>query len=386
MKGHLFMALSASILATSSPSSDGWEATGAHEAQEVDLTYKTPKNEGVPGWRPGYSRPSLVDFHAHVMPSALPRLRRVMSEAGIHTIVNLSGGSQGRGLEVSVEMSRQVPGLVHFYNPDWRSRHLPGFGVREADKLERAVRDHGFRGLKISKALGLYLGDRDGRRLPVDWSELDPLWERAGELGIPVSIHTSDPAAFWEPLDGSNERFEELILHPSWSFAGPRFPSRQRLLFERNNVIERHPRTIFVCVHMANNPEDLDQVDGWLDAFPNMWVDTSARVPELGRHDPARVRAFFSKHRSRILFGTDLGIGEDGLMLGSSGGESPTMDDVLPFYVAHYRYLEGSERDIPTPTPIQGDWSMDAIGLDDDVLSDIYYRNAERLLSRRSSR
>lgn len=381
-KSRLILALVLPLGLLFSQGVKGGDPPRGDPAKATEINNKRRNGGGGEPWRSGYSRPSIVDFHAHVMPSGVPRLQRVMSEVGIHKIVNLSGGSQGRGLEVSVQMSRQVPGLIHFYNPDWRTRHLDGFGHREADKLEQAVRTHGFRGLKISKALGLYLGDVTGERIPVDWEALDPLWSRAGELGIPVAIHTSDPAAFWEPLDGSNERFEELIIHPSWSFADSRFPSRERLLFERNNVIARHPQTIFVCVHVANSPEDLDLVDGWLDAFPNMRIDTSARVPELGRHAPERVRAFFTKHRKRILFGTDLGLGADGLMLGSTGRESPTMEDVKPFYRAQFRYFEGSERDIPTPTPIQGDWSLDAIGLDDEVLSDIYYRNAERLLGR----
>ena len=151
------------------------------DVQRIEKESKSPDAPIEAIWRPGYVRSPLVDFHTHVMPSGLGRLRRVMLETGVNTIVNLSGGSPGRGLEVSVTMSRHLPELLHFYNPDWRTRHRPGFGVREADKLEQAVREHGFRGLKISKALGLYLSDQTGARIPVDWGELDPLWARAGK-------------------------------------------------------------------------------------------------------------------------------------------------------------------------------------------------------------
>jgi predicted TIM-barrel fold metal-dependent hydrolase len=385
MNRPVILSLLVSMVLLWPPGQNGVGKAPTSAVQRNETKREFPDTPIEATWRPGYVRPALVDFHTHVMPSGLARLGRVMLETGVHTIVNLSGGSPGRGLEASVSMSRHFPELLHFYNPDWRTRHRSGFGAREADKLEQAVREHGFRGLKISKALGLYLSDETGARLPVDWEELDPLWARAGELGVPVAIHTGDPKAFWEPLDGSNERFEELILHPSWSFAGPEFPARERLFVERNNVIAKHPRTTFVCVHVANNPEDLEQVGAWLDAFPNMWIDTSARLPELGRHDPARVRAFFTRHRSRIVFGTDLGIGAEGLMLGSSGKETPTMADVAPFYRTHFRYFESTERDVPTPTPVQGDWSLDAIGLDESVLEDIYHRNAERLLGLRPS-
>ena len=120
-------------------------------------------------------------------------------------------------------------------------------------------------------------------------------------------------------------------------------------------------------------------VDQWLDAWPNLVVDLSARIPEVGRHDPARVGAFFEKHHRRILFGTDLGVGAHGLMLGSTGPEPSTMEDVAPFYQRHYRFLESSERDLVHPTPIQGDWSIDGVGLDAKVLKAIYHLNAERL-------
>jgi predicted TIM-barrel fold metal-dependent hydrolase len=278
-------------------------------------------------------------------------------------------------------MQRHFPGIVHFYNPAWKERDRPGFGVAEAKRLREAVTRSGFKGLKISKALGLYLDTRDGKRIPVDWPELDPLWEEAGKLGVPVSIHTGDPKAFWQPVTPDNERYEELAVHPSWSFAGPEFPSREQLLAERDRVLERHRGTTFVCVHFGNNPEDLDYVDKLLDRHPNAVLDTAARLGEIGRHPADQVRAFFTKHKARILFGTDLGMSARGIMLGSGGAVPPTMADVKPFYDAHWRFFEGSEAKIAHPTPIQGRWTIDAIGLPDDVLDHLYFKNAERLLN-----
>ena len=85
------------------------------------------------------------------------------------------------------------------------------------------------------------------------------------------------------------------------------------------------------------------------------------------------------KFRDRILFGTDLGVGAGHLMLGSTGPEPATMEDVQPFYDSHYRYLETGERDLRHPTPIQGDWTIDGIGLDEMTLQAIYHQNAERI-------
>lgn len=353
--------------------SDGHPATDAASA---------PENQAAagPAWRPGWERPPVIDVHTHIMPHGLARLAQVVEDNGLGLVVNLSGGSVEQAWEVSRLMRKRFPAVVSFYNPDWKKRDLPDFGAREAAALERAVRQYGLRGLKVSKALGLYLRDAAGERIPVDWPGLDPLWRKAGDLGIPVAIHTSDPRAFWEPATPDNERYAELALHPSWSFHGPEWPSREQLLAERDRVLARHPDTTFICVHLGNNPEDLDYVDRLLDTYPNALVDTSARVGEIGRHPPAAVRAFFIKHKERVLFGTDLGLGQTGIMLGSSGEVPPTMEDVKPFYDAHWRFFEGNERGIPHPTPIQGAWPVDAIDLPDDVLHALYHGNAERVL------
>jgi predicted TIM-barrel fold metal-dependent hydrolase len=325
-------------------------------------------------------RPAVIDVHAHVMPSGLQHLSKIMKTNGVEIMVNLSGGSNVRAFQVRKQMSEIVPGLLHFYTPAWRERIQPGFGAREAAKLEVAVSTFGYRGLKIAKALGLYLSDELGHRIPVDWPELDPLWAKAGRLGVPVAIHTSDPRAFWEPADPLNERYEELSLHPNWSFYGPEYPSRELLLDERDRVIERHPGTTFICVHLANSPEDLEVVDRLLRRHSNVMLDISARVPEIGRHDPKRVREFFITHQDRILFGTDLGLSRQGLMLGSTGSDTPTLEDVKPFFDAHYEFLETDTVDLRHPTPVQGDWSIDGIGLPTEVLQKVYRDNALRVL------
>jgi len=246
--------------------------------------------------------------------------------------------------------------------------------------LEQAVKRYGFKGLKIPKVLGLYLKDRDGHRVPVDWPELDPLWDMAGALGVPVAIHTADPRAFWLPPTPANERYEELSLHPRWSFYGPDWPDRMTLLGELENVFKKHPGTTFISVHFANNAEDLDYVERILDSYPNVMVDTAARLGEIGRHPPEKVRALFIKYKTRILFGTDIGLSARGIMLGSQGKEDPTPADIQPFYEAHWRFFEGHDRGIAHPTPVQGRWTIDAIDLPDDVLEHLYWRNAARIL------
>ena len=200
---------------------------------------------------------------------------------------------------------------------------------------------------------------------------------------MPVSIHVADPRAFWLPYDENNERWTELKDHRSWWFGdAAKYPPREELLAALDRVITRHPKTTFVCVHFANNSEDLDWVENALDAHPNMYADLAARIPELGRHAPEKVRRLFTKHADRILFATDFMV-YDKLILGSGGdADRPTDDDAMTFYKKCWRWLETDDRDWPHMTPIQGDWTISSIHLPPEVLRKIYFDNARRLLAR----
>lgn len=337
-----------------------------------------------PWHRPGRTQSAIIDFHGHLSLFGVDRIESVLDGIGIELMVNLSGGS-GRNNDQARFLSRMLAErldgrVIHFSNVAWEGCCDPAWAAREVESLRRARDDYGFRGLKIPKALGLSVTDASGALVAVDDPRLDPLWQAAGQLGMPVAIHIADPKAFWQPPTAANERFEELQAHPGWSWHGQPVPAWQALLDAGARMMARHPSTTFVAVHFGNAAEDIDQVDRLLTSLPHVWIDIAARVGEFGRHPPAKVREFFVQHQDRIVFGTDIGIADDHLMLGSNGAVEPTMADVLPFYDAHFRYLEGSAAQIDHPSPIQGRWKVDAIGLPDAVLDKVYRGNARRLL------
>ena len=140
-----------------------------------------------------------------------------------------------------------------------------------AKELERGF-EIGAQGLKVSKTLGLRARDKTGELIRVDDPRLDPIWAKCGELGIPVNIHTADPVAFWTPLDAKNERLIELMDHPQWVY-GPEFPHREELLKQRNAIVERHPNTHFVGLHVGGAPEDLEggRRGGWTSTRTSTW-------------------------------------------------------------------------------------------------------------------
>lgn len=321
-----------------------------------------------------------IDVHTHFGPEAADRAVRLLERHGIDVAVNLSGLYPGGGLEEQLAAAARHPGrIVVFTSPRWSlAREGPGYGARMADDLSRAAA-LGARGLKIQKVLGLGLRDASGKLVAVDDPELDPLFERAGELGLPVAIHTGDPIAFWRRPDAENERRAELDAHPEWSLWGKQVPSWQELHAALERRVARHPRTTFIAVHFGNAPERPDLVAAMLDRYPNLMIDTAARIPEIGRHPAEEMRRFFLRYQDRILFGTDLGVGRR-LTLGSGGREPPDDAEVERFFAASWRYFESADRGFPHPTPIQGDWTIDGVHLPPDVLEKVYRGNAARLL------
>jgi len=306
----------------------------------------------------------VIDIHNHL--GRLQNTKKYLEEmdkAGVWKCVSLDGRSRGDGykehLRVSNSVSRER--FLVFFRPDFSRIDEPDFGVKEAKKLEEAVR-MGVRGLKINKALGLSLRDKSGKLVPVDDPRIDPIWAKCGELGIPVMIHVSDPKAFFTPLDEHNERYDELGAHPNWLFYGDKYPSKEEILAQRNRMIARHPETIYIGAHMGTLPEELHQVGMWLDLYPNFYVDIDARISELGRQ-PYTARRFMLKYQDRVLFGTD----------------TPCNAEAYRIY---YRFLETDDEyfDPSGGHHLQGRWMIYGLHLPDEVLEKIYNKNALKIL------
>ncbi len=284
----------------------------------------------------------------------------MMEQMNIYGAVNLDGG-WGDLLKQALERyDRAFPGkFITFAWVDWEEIDQPGFGEKWAKELEEGYRN-GVRGLKIFKTLGLQFRDRNKKLILPDDPRLSPIWETCGKLGIPVLIHTADPVAFFEPLDEFNERYEELIDHPDWHFYGKDYPPFLNLMERLLRVVEQNPKTTFIGAHIMGYSENLGYVAKALDTYPNLYVDMTERISELGRQ-PYTARRFFLKYSDRILFGTDT--------------FSPNID----FYRKQFRFLETDDEYFAYGRN-QGRWNIYGIFLPDDVLQKVYSDNARRII------
>ena len=338
--------------------------SGCHHTSELERARAHPK----------------FDLHLHIAHGQVSRAATMMEREGVVGGVNLSGGPAGEGLEQSLAETQYAPHvkLLVFANVDWNGLGTPGWTEREVARLELAAKE-GAAGLKIFKTLGLGVRDSDGKLARVDDPRIAPIFEAAGRLHLPVAIHTGDPKAFFIPDSPQNERHEELSLHPNWSFARPGYPSWEELYAEFENVVRAHPQTTFIGLHFGNDPEEPFRVGQMLDRYPNLYVDVAARVGEIGRQDPKKLRALFIAHRDRIFFGTDWAVDDGHMVLGAGNGHPETLADLDTFFARTAEFFETDHARIAHPVPIQGHWTVDAIDLPDDVLQAVYTGNAMRL-------
>src|SRR5689334_21710636 len=368
MRALVFILLSIALAFPQDQSQIGYKSDPNAEQKKTILLkdFKPVSRLHVPTHKIEKAKYYVIDVHSHVNDAQgidehidPARVIQIMDATNVKTVVILTGMWGDKLQKVIDEMLKPHPGrFMVFTQIDWSKIDAPDFSQQMVKQIDDAV-SRGARGLKVLKDLGLGVRYKSGKLLAIDDPRLDPIWEECGRLGIPVSIHSADPEAFFYPTDGNNERYEELIENPSWSFYGSDFPSLQQLLEARNRVFARHPHTTFVSLHMGW-PENLDWVSQMLDRYPNVMVEFGAREAELGRQ-PRRTREFFLKYQDRIMFGTDNGMDEE-------------------MYRNNFRWLETTDEYFDYwGYPAQGRWKIYGLALPDSVLEKIYHANAERM-------
>lgn len=301
----------------------------------------------------------FIDIHNHqwrMGEGTLSKLLTEMDSLNMQILVNLSGRGGPRLKQMTDNVSSQ--GLndrfVVFTNINIRSIDEPDWTEETVKQLEFDVQN-GARGLKIFKSQGMSNTDSSGQRIPINDPRIDAVWAKCGELGIPVLIHSADPRSFWLPHDSLNERWLELKLRPGRK-RGPGNPaSWEQIISEQHDIFRKHPGTTFINAHFGWYANDLETLSELLEDIPNMYIEFGAVIAELGRQPRAALR-FFTKYQDRILFGKDAYNPEE--------------------YATYFRVLETEDEYFPYYKRYHAFWKMYGIGLPDEILKKIYYKNA----------
>lgn len=337
------------------------------EEYEPKSTLVVPQNPKVKSKYP------FIDVHNHQFAMGEKRentdkLIPDMDDLNMKVLVNLSG----RGWTSDFNKSTQqlidnkkngdlYPGrFVIFTNVDFNSINEPGWSEKAAKILEEDVKLRGAKGLKVYKNLGFSVKNTNGSLVPIDDPRIDAVWAKAGQLGIPVLIHSGDPASFWNPLDQYNERWLELKTHPGRKRdVGKGDYSFEQLIDQQHNIIRKHTNTTFISAHMGWFPNDLKKLDSLLTAMPNMYVEIGAVIAELGRQ-PRSGHNFFVKWQDRVLFGKDSWVPSE--------------------YATYFRVLETEDEYFQYHKKYHAFWPMYGMGLPDAVLKKVYYKNAIKII------
>ena len=314
----------------------------------------------------------FIDVHNHQWEmdsqEKVAKLVEGMDKLNMGLLVNLSGrggasdeAKSNATLYNQIELTKKnFPNrFAIFTNVDFSKMDEAGWTEKAVEKLTDDVKNHGAKGLKIYKNLGLNVKDNN-KLVPVDDPRIDPIWAKCGELGVPVIIHTADPAPFWQPVDSYNERWLELKTHKGRKRETSKGDfSWEQLIEQQHNVFRKHAKTTFINAHMGWYPNNLAKLDSLMDVFPNMYVEIGAVIAELGRQ-PKAAKKFFEKRQDKVLFGKDSYVPDE--------------------YETYFRVLESEDEYLPYHKKYHAFWRMYGIGLSDAILKKVYYKNALRII------
>jgi uncharacterized protein len=317
----------------------------------------------VPEHHPASASLPVIDVHTHVYAETPEEIREwveTMDRTGIDVTVVLTGAT-GEKFDL----------LTDLYLKAWPKRFQlfcglstenitnPEYPQKAAQELERCY-GMGARGVGELVDKGWGYGTTEETRLPREERlhpndpRLDLFWEKCAELELPVNLHIADHPSCWQPLGPEWERTPDFQV---FNLYGKDVPSYEELISMRDNVLEKHRDTTFILCHFSNLGNNLDRLAGDLEKHDNLYLDISARDYEIGRQ-PRTAGEFLKKYRSRIMFGTDMGRGQQ-------------------MYEGWWRLLETADEYIPG----RQWWQMYGLALDRDTLQEIYRTTAENTLN-----
>ena len=330
------------------------------------LDYRPRSTLVVPANMKKTAKYPAIDFHGHPQgrintSDGLTALGASLDSLNVRLIV-AANNTMGEQLQQTVSAIKSHPQMKDrvrvLTGIDFRGVGTPGWAQKAVAQLEADVAAGAVGIGEIGKGFGLSTRKADGSRLKLDDPELDPVWQAAARLRLPVFIHTGDPPQFFQPLDFNNERWLEMALFGDRRYPPDRYPTFEQLITERDNLFRKNPRTTFVTAHLGWQANDLARLGKLLTEMPNVHTEVGAVLYDIGRQ-PRVAHDFFVKFQDRILFGKD-----------------SFQPEEYPYY---WRVFETNDDYFDYYRDYHAFWKLYGIGLPDAVLKKVYYQNALRI-------
>ncbi len=308
----------------------------------------------------------IIDMHSHPYAKTAKEIEewvKNMDEVGVQKTVILTMATGAEFDEIYRKYSKYPERFEMWCGFDLTGYNKPGFGPAAVKELERC-RQMGARGVGEihDKGGGLVSGKSKAPGMHPDDARMDALLEKCGELGMPISLHVADPIWMYQKMDKTNDGLMNAYL---WRLDNK--PNIVRLsgmidIFER--TLAKHRKTTFIACHFANLDYDLARLGEVLERNPNLYADISARYAETAPI-PRFASKFYEKYADRLVYGTDMGVEK-------------------PMYRVTFRILESLDEHFYEIEQFDYHWSLNGFGLSDEILKQVYYSNATKLLAART--
>jgi predicted TIM-barrel fold metal-dependent hydrolase len=309
----------------------------------------------------------IIDMHSHPYAKtagAIEEWVRAMDEVGVEKTIILAMATGAEFDEIYRKYAKYGERFEMWCGFDFSGHDKPGFGPAAVKELERC-KQAGARGVGEihDKGKGLKSGKSDASGMHPDDARMDSLWEKCGELGMPISLHVADPIWMYQKMDRHNDG---LMNAYEWRLDNqPNIVGLSGMvdIFER--TLARHRNTTFIACHFMNLDYDLARLGEVLERNPNLCADISARYAETAPI-PRFAAQFYAKNADRLVYGTDMGVDK-------------------AMYRVTFRILESSDEHFYENEQFGYHWSLNGFGLDDAILKQVYRENATKLLAARKA-
>ena len=307
----------------------------------------------------------IIDMHSHPYAKTAEEIAewvRNMDDVGVAKAIILSGATGQEFVDIYRKYAVHPDRFELWCGFDYTGYDQPEFGQRAIASLEKC-HQAGARGVGElhDKGKGLNPDNMTALGMHPDDARMDSLFERCGQLGMPVNIHVADPIWMYEAMDIHNDGLMNAFEWRLDNQHGIVGHSGMIDILER--TVTKHSSTTFIACHFANLDYDLARLGQLLERHPNLFADISARYAETAPI-PRFTSQFYAKYANRLLYGTDMGFDKS-------------------MYRVTFRILETLDEHFYQTDLFGYHWSLNGFGLPDELLQKVYRANAEKLLTSR---